>query len=136
MRMFFNDRNVFFQADPAQYPRGFKYATAATGDDGNLNRTADPNNLATFGDPLEPATNPNVTLKVRVTEDLAPGRFPEGGNSPDPDTRLQPTATEPVVSFRLLDVDAACRGGQIFGREGEPGTDGGDVAVPGIVRFR
>src|SRR5262249_15457783 len=44
---YFNDRNVFFQADPAQFPRGFKYVMAPTGDDGNLNRTADPSNLAT-----------------------------------------------------------------------------------------
>src|SRR5205085_6670658 len=72
---FFNDRNVTFAE--ANNAVGYVYSTNYQSPfDGQLDRDG---TLATFGQPFEPVSNPTLTLKVKVTENVSPGRFPAQG---------------------------------------------------------
>ena len=67
---FFNDRQVVVVQD-ASAPLGFKYVVQPAGNNGLLDRQLDPatGQLAA----LEPYSDPTMSVKVRVTEDVAAG---------------------------------------------------------------
>jgi len=90
---FFNDRTVAFaepltQAITPGMPAGFAYGRPNLAQDGSgtLERDA-------TGEPIEPATDPPVRVKAKITENLVHGRYQVASGPKDPqDRRMMPAA--------------------------------------------
>ena len=86
----YNDRAVGFADAPGTGLFGYQYISPAgsSAASGLLERSAA---AATFGDPVEPVTDPPFKIKAKVTENIIHGRYIVNGGAVDaPDRRMMP----------------------------------------------
>lgn len=106
---FYNDRTLAYAEDYSNNSVGFRYARPTGAQDGSgvLERDA-------VGEPIEPATDPPLRVKAKITENLVHGRYDVASGTKDPqDRRMQPAAvgyTTPAAQGTVQNIVLAYAG--------------------------